>query len=520
MSKSISIPKLPEMKSALQDALSKLDLGVDVVEVGTVISVGDGVAQVQGLSNAFFHEMVEFECGGYGLIMNLQRHVVGVVLFCEDSKVNEGETVKRTKKLLEVPVGKSLLGRVVNSLGEPLDGRGAIRSEHRSPIELGAPGIVDRESVSEPMHTGIKAVDTLIPIGKGQRELIIGDRQTGKTSIVVDAILNQKRLHDKGDDKNSVFCVYVALGQKNSSVARTVKMLEEKGALSYTVVVVASPSDPVPFQFLAPYAGCAMGEYFRDRGQHALVVYDDLSKHAVAYRQISLLLRRPPGREAYPGDVFYIHSRLLERAAKMSKEKGGGSLTALPIIETQAGDVSAYIPTNVISITDGQIFLETDLFNQGQKPAVNLGLSVSRVGSAAQQKSMKAVAGSTKLDLAQYRELEAFSQFSSDVDESTKKILAKGAKLSHMLRQRNTHLLTPEEQVALFFAANEGYLEGIKLEEIGHFEREFLIYLGSKESELMEKIGKTGDLTEEDKKSLRGTLDSFLEKFHVSTEKS
>lgn len=520
MSKARSIPKLSEMKSALSDALSKVDLGVDIAEVGNVISVGDGVAQVQGLRDAFFGEMVQFECGAYGLVMNLQHHLVGVVLFCNDSEVNEGETVKRTKQLLKVPVGEALLGRVVDALGRPVDGKGSIESNDKSLVELAAPGIIDRESVSEPMHTGIKTLDALVPIGRGQRELIIGDRQTGKTSVAIDAILNQKREHEKGNGDNAVFCIYVALGQKKSSVAKTIKMLEEKGALAYTIVVVAPPSDVVPFQFLAPYTGCAMAEYFRDRGKHALIVYDDLSKHAVAYRQISLLLRKPPGREAYPGDVFYIHSRLLERAAKMSKEKGGGSLTALPIIETQAGDVSAYIPTNVISITDGQIFLESGLFNQGQRPAVSLGLSVSRVGSAAQQKSMKKVAGSAKLDLAQYRELEAFSQFSSDVDETTKKILSKGAKLSRMLRQRNTYLLAPEEQVVLFFAANQDYLDKVELEDVEHFEKELLTYLGSKESKLMKEIGEDGDLSEENKELLSTALDSFLKEFHVSATKS
>ena len=419
--------KASEISSIIRDQINNFESQADISEVGTVLKVGDGVAQVYGLDNVQAGEMVEFTGGVQGMALNLEEDNVGIVIFGDDRGIKEGDTVKRTQKIVEVPVGKGLLGRVVDALGNPIDGKGPIQSSESSRIEVKAPGIIPRQSVSEPMQTGLKALDSLVPVGRGQRELIIGDRQTGKTAVAIDTIINQKEINQSDDESKKLYCIYVAIGQKRSTVAQVVKTLEENGAMEYTIVVAASASDPAPLQFLAPYAGCSMGEFFRDNGMHGLIVYDDLSKQAVAYRQMSLLLRRPPGREAFPGDVFYLHSRLLERAAKMNDENGGGSLTALPVIETQAGDVSAFIPTNVISITDGQIFLETELFFSGIRPAINVGLSVSRVGSAAQTKAMKKVAGKIKLELAQYREMAAFSQFASDLDASTKQLLARGA---------------------------------------------------------------------------------------------
>ena len=422
--------KASEISSIIRDQINNFESQADISEVGTVLKVGDGVAQVYGLDNVQAGEMVEFTGGVQGMALNLEEDNVGIVIFGDDRGIKEGDTVKRTQKIVEVPVGKGLLGRVVDALGNPIDGKGPIQSSESSRIEVKAPGIIPRQSVSEPMQTGLKALDSLVPVGRGQRELIIGDRQTGKTAVAIDTIINQKEINQSDDESKKLYCIYVAIGQKRSTVAQVVKTLEENGAMEYTIVVAASASDPAPLQFLAPYAGCSMGEFFRDNGMHGLIVYDDLSKQAVAYRQMSLLLRRPPGREAFPGDVFYLHSRLLERAAKMNDENGGGSLTALPVIETQAGDVSAFIPTNVISITDGQIFLETELFFSGIRPAINVGLSVSRVGSAAQTKAMKKVAGKIKLELAQYREMAAFSQFASDLDASTKQLLARGERLS------------------------------------------------------------------------------------------
>ena len=425
--------KASEISSIIRDQINNFESQADISEVGTVLKVGDGVAQVYGLDNVQAGEMVEFTGGVQGMALNLEEDNVGIVIFGDDRGIKEGDTVKRTQKIVEVPVGKGLLGRVVDALGNPIDGKGPIQSSESSRIEVKAPGIIPRQSVSEPMQTGLKALDSLVPVGRGQRELIIGDRQTGKTAVAIDTIINQKEINQSDDESKKLYCIYVAIGQKRSTVAQVVKTLEENGAMEYTIVVAASASDPAPLQFLAPYAGCSMGEFFRDNGMHGLIVYDDLSKQAVAYRQMSLLLRRPPGREAFPGDVFYLHSRLLERAAKMNDENGGGSLTALPVIETQAGDVSAFIPTNVISITDGQIFLETELFFSGIRPAINVGLSVSRVGSAAQTKAMKKVAGKIKLELAQYREMAAFSQFASDLDASTKQLLARGERLTELL---------------------------------------------------------------------------------------
>ena len=427
--------KASEISSIIRDQINNFESQADISEVGTVLKVGDGVAQVYGLDNVQAGEMVEFTGGVQGMALNLEEDNVGIVIFGDDRGIKEGDTVKRTQKIVEVPVGKGLLGRVVDALGNPIDGKGPIQSSESSRIEVKAPGIIPRQSVSEPMQTGLKALDSLVPIGRGQRELIIGDRQTGKTAVAIDTIINQKEINQSDDESKKLYCIYVAIGQKRSTVAQVVKTLEENGAMEYTIVVAASASDPAPLQFLAPYAGCSMGEFFRDNGMHGLIVYDDLSKQAVAYRQMSLLLRRPPGREAFPGDVFYLHSRLLERAAKMNDENGGGSLTALPVIETQAGDVSAFIPTNVISITDGKIFLETELFFSGIRPAINVGLSVSRVGSAAQTKAMKKVAGKIKLELAQYREMAAFSQFASDLDASTKQLLARGERLTELLKQ-------------------------------------------------------------------------------------
>ena len=440
-----------EISAILKDQIANFDAGSDVSEIGQVLSVGDGVARVYGLDNVQAGEMVEFPGGIKGMTLNLETDNVGIVIFGDDRDIKEGDTVKRTGDIVDVPVGKGLLGRVVDALGNPIDGAGPVESTERRLVEVKAPGIIPRESVSEPMQTGLKALDSLVPVGRGQRELIIGDRQTGKTAVAIDTILNQKTINDSGDESKKLYCIYVAIGQKRSTVAQVVKTLQDSGAMDYTVVVAASASEPAPLQFLAPYVGCAIGEYFRDNGMHAVIIYDDLSKQAVAYRQMSLLLRRPPGREAYPGDVFYVHSRLLERAAKMNEENGGGSLTALPVIETQANDVSAYIPTNVISITDGQIFLETDLFYKGVRPAINVGLSVSRVGSAAQAKAMKKVAGTIKLELAQYREMEAFSQFASDLDQVTQRLLARGERLTELLKQPQYSPMSVEDQVIAIF---------------------------------------------------------------------
>ena len=446
-----------EVTKLLKDQIKNFGEKAEVSEIGKVLSVGDGIARVYGLDNVQAGEMVEFEDGSKGMALNLENDNVGVVIFGDDRNIKEGDTIKRTNAIVDVPVGKELLGRVVDGLGVPIDGKGPLSAKTRKRVEVKAPGIIPRQSVNEPMQTGLKSIDSLIPIGRGQRELIIGDRQTGKTAVAIDAIINQKKINESSDEKKKLYCVYVAIGQKRSTVAQITKTLEEAGALKYTTIVAATASDSAPLQFLAPYTGCTIGEFFRDNGMHALIVYDDLSKQAVAYRQMSLLLRRPPGREAYPGDVFYLHSRLLERAAKLNEKSGGGSLTALPIIETQAGDVSAYIPTNVISITDGQIFLETELFNQGVRPAVNVGLSVSRVGSAAQTKAMKKVAGSIKLELAQYREMAAFAQFGSDLDASTQQLLNRGAKLTELLKQDQYSPMTVAEQVISVFTGVKGY---------------------------------------------------------------
>ena len=459
-----------EISSILKEQIEKYSLDTKVEEIGKVLSVGDGIARVYGLEEVSAGEMVEFDDKTLGMALNLEEDNVGVVIFGDDRNIKEGDTVKRTGRIVDTAVGMELLGRVVDGLGNDIDGKGKIKAKERSMVDVKAPGIIPRESVSEPMQTGLKAIDALVPVGRGQRELIIGDRQTGKTAVAIDTIINQKTINKEKKDDQKLFCIYVSIGQKRSTVAQIVRTLEEQGALEYTVVVAATASDPAPLQYLAPYTGCAIGEWFRDNGKHALIIYDDLSKQAVAYRQMSLLLRRPPGREAYPGDVFYLHSRLLERAAKLNKENGSGSLTALPIIETQAGDVSAYIPTNVISITDGQIFLETDLFYQGIRPAINVGLSVSRVGSAAQVKAMKQVAGSIKLELAQYREMAAFAQFGSDLDTSTQKLLNRGAKLTELLKQGQYQPLPVEEQVIIIFAGVNGYLDDIHKDQVEGFE--------------------------------------------------
>jgi len=463
-----------EISDILKSHISGINDGAALTEVGRVVSVGDGIATIYGLENVQAGEMVEFEDGTTGMALNLNTDSVGVVIFGDDRAIKEGSSVKRSGAIVDVPVGEELLGRVVDPLGNPIDGKGPIKSKERRRVELKAPGIISRKSVHEPVQTGIKSIDALVPVGRGQRELIIGDRQTGKTAIAIDTILNQKAINEGSDASKKLFCVYVAIGQKRSTVAQVVKKLEETGAMKYTIVVASTASEAAPLQYLAPYAGCAMGEWFRDNGKHALIIYDDLSKQAVAYRQMSLLLRRPPGREAYPGDVFYVHSRLLERAAKMSDDAGAGSLTALPVIETQAGDVSAYIPTNVISITDGQIFLETELFYKGVRPAVNVGLSVSRVGSAAQVKAMKQVAGSIKLELAQYREMEAFAQFGSDLDAATQKLLARGARLTELLKQPQYSPLQMEEQVCVLYAGTKGYLDDMSTALVGKFETELL----------------------------------------------
>jgi F-type H+-transporting ATPase subunit alpha len=506
--------KVSELTSLLQERIVDFESRLQATEVGRVIDVGDGVARVYGLEKVQAGEMLEFSDGTFGMALNLEEDNVGVVIFGEDRNIYEGSTIKRTGKIMECPVGKGLLGRVVDGLGNPIDGRGSLEGDiSRVRVEVKAPGIISRQSVSEPMETGLKAIDALVPIGRGQRELIIGDRQTGKTAIAIDTILNQKKVHDSGLEKDKLFCVYVSIGQKRSTVAQIVKVLEENGAMSYTIVVAATASDSAPLQFLAPYVGCAMGEYFRDNGMHALIAYDDLSKQAVAYRQMSLLLRRPPGREAYPGDVFYLHSRLLERAAKLSDAEGGGSLTALPIIETQAGDISAYIPTNVISITDGQIFLESNLFYQGVRPAINVGLSVSRVGSAAQNKSVKKVAGSVKLELAQFREMEAFSQFASDLDAATQKLLARGSRLTELLKQPQYSPVSSEKQVVLIYAGIKGYLDNIDVSKVGAFEKELIRSLNSNKPEILEVLENTKVLDDKTDASLAEFLDGFVKSF-------
>ena len=502
-----------EVTKILKEQIKKFGEKAEITEVGQVLSVGDGIARVYGLDNVQAGEMVEFSDGSKGMALNLENDNVGVVIFGDDKSIKEGDIVKRTGAIVDAPVGKELLGRVVDGLGNPIDGKGNLDKKlKRNRVEVKAPGIIPRQSVNEPVQTGLKAIDSLIPIGRGQRELIIGDRQTGKTAVAIDTIINQKEINQGGDEKKKLYCIYVAIGQKQSTVAQIVKSLEDAGAMEYTTIVSATASDPAPLQFLAPYTGCTMGEYFRDNGMHALIIYDDLSKHAVAYRQMSLLLRRPPGREAYPGDVFYLHSRLLERAAKLNDDKGGGSLTALPIIETQAGDVSAYIPTNVISITDGQIFLETELFNQGIRPAVNVGLSVSRVGSAAQTKAMKKVAGSIKLELAQYREMAAFAQFGSDLDASTQRLLNRGSKLTELLKQDQYSPMTVAQQVIAVFSGVRGYLDNVELTDIKSLEKQIYEKVKSSNPEIVENINNTGKLDEETEKKLALLIEEFKKK--------
>jgi F-type H+-transporting ATPase subunit alpha len=502
-----------EISAILRDQIKNFGQEAEVSEVGQVLSVGDGIARVYGLDNVQAGEMVEFESGVRGMTLNLESDNVGIVIFGSDREIKEGQTVKRTRAIVEVPVGKALLGRVVDALGDPIDGKGPIKADMRSRVDVKAPGIIPRKSVNEPMATGLKAIDALIPIGRGQRELIIGDRQTGKTAIALDTILNQKSLNQSNDEKIKLYCVYVAVGQKRSTVAQFVKVLEENGALDYSIIVAATASDPAPMQFLAPFAGCAMGEYFRDNGMHAVIIYDDLSKQAVAYRQMSLLLRRPPGREAYPGDVFYLHSRLLERAAKMNDDNKGGSLTALPVIETQANDVSAYIPTNVISITDGQIFLETDLFYQGIRPAVNVGLSVSRVGSAAQTKAMKKVAGRIKGELAQYREMAAFAQFGSDLDATTQRLLNRGSRLTELLKQPQFSPLKMEEQVVVIYAGVNGYLDPLPVNRVRAFEDSLLGLLRNQHSDILNTIRDSRDLDDATTAKLKGVVDNYAKTF-------
>ncbi len=510
-----------EISSILKEKIADFDLSTDMSEVGRVLSVGDGIAHVYGLDKVQLNEMVEFSNGVKGMALNLEEDGVSVVLFGSDEGIKEGDTVKRTDKIVSVPVGKALLGRVVDALGNPIDGMGSIKAEQYSNAEVKAPGIIPRKSVHEPVQTGLKAIDSLIPIGRGQRELIIGDRQTGKTSIIVDTIINQKRTNDMAkNDSEKLFCIYVAVGQKRSSVAQVVKTLRDYGAMDYTIVVAATASEAAPLQFIAPYAGTAMGEYFRDNGMHAVIFYDDLSKQATAYRQMSLLIRRPPGREAYPGDVFYLHSRLLERAAKMSEKYGSGSLTAMPVIETQAGDVSAYIPTNVISITDGQIFLETGLFYQGVRPAVNVGISVSRVGSAAQIKAMKQVAGTMKLDLAQYREMAAFAQFSADLDKSTRRLLDKGSKLTELLKQPVHEPMATEEEVASIFSGVRGYLSKIEVADIKTFEHESLKELRASHPEYLEEIREKKIISPELETKLGEFYEQFATDFLAKQEKA
>ena len=502
-----------EVSELLKTEIDNFDKGAEIAEIGQVISVGDGVARVYGLDRVGAGEMVEFANGVKGMALNLEKDNVGVVIFGSDQGIKEGEIVKRTSEIVDVPVGKGLLGRVVDGLGNPIDGKGPIEATERRVVEIKAPGIIPRKSVFEPVQTGLKAIDSLVPIGRGQRELIVGDRQTGKTAIAIDTIINQKTANEGDDESQKLYCIYVVIGQKRSTVAQVVKALEDRGAMKYSIVVAATASESAPMQFIAPYCGCAMGEYFRDNGMHALIIYDDLSKQAVAYRQMSLLLRRPPGREAYPGDVFYLHSRLLERSAKMNDENGGGSLTALPIIETQAGDVSAYIPTNVISITDGQIFLEANLFYKGIRPAINVGLSVSRVGSAAQTKAMKKVSGSIKLDLAQYREMEAFSQFSSDLDVSTQKLLVRGSRLTELLKQSQYSPLPFEEQTVSIYAGIKGYLDDLPLSNVHEFETRFLETMRKIHSDLLIEIRESKALSDNNEQRLKKILDEFKTDF-------
>ncbi|MEP9359506.1 F0F1 ATP synthase subunit alpha [Sphingomonas sp. KR3-1] len=502
-----------EISKVIKDQIANFGTEAQVSETGQVLSVGDGIARIHGLDNVQAGEMVEFANGIQGMALNLEADNVGVVIFGSDAEIKEGDTVKRTGTIVDVPVGKGLLGRVVDGLGNPIDGKGPIVAEKRSRVEVKAPGIIPRQSVSEPMQSGLKAIDALVPVGRGQRELIIGDRQTGKSAVAIDTFINQKTVNAGTDEKKKLYCVYVAVGQKRSTVAQLVKTLEENGAMEYSIVIAATASEPAPLQFLAPYTGTAMGEYFRDNGMHALIVFDDLSKQAVAYRQMSLLLRRPPGREAYPGDVFYLHSRLLERAAKMSDANGGGSLTALPIIETQAGDVSAYIPTNVISITDGQIFLETDLFFAGIRPAINVGLSVSRVGSAAQTKAMKKVSGSIKLELAQYREMAAFAQFGSDLDASTQKLLNRGARLTELLKQPQFSPLPFEEQTASIFAGTQGFLDTVAVQDVVRYEAAMLADLRANHAGILTAIRDSKDLKDDVRDQLKAALTAFAKTF-------
>ena len=502
-----------EISSILKDQIANFGNEADVSEVGQVISVGDGIARVYGLDKVQAGELVEFPDGTKGMALNLEADNVGIVIFGNDRHIREGDIVKRTGAIVDVPVGKGLLGRVVDGLGNPIDGKGPLTDVVRRRVEVKAPGIIPRKSVHEPVQTGIKAIDTLVPVGRGQRELIIGDRQTGKSTVAIDAILNQRAVNATGDESKKLYCVYVAIGQKRSTVAQLVKTLEDYGALEYSIVVAATASEPAPLQLIAPYTGCAMGEFFRDNGMHALIIYDDLSKQAVAYRQMSLLLRRPPGREAYPGDVFYLHSRLLERAAKLNDDYGAGSLTALPIIETQAGDVSAYIPTNVISITDGQIFLETELFYKGIRPAINVGLSVSRVGSAAQIKAMKQVAGKIKLELAQYREMAAFAQFASDLDPTTQKLLARGARLTELLKQPQFSPFPVQDQVVSIFAGVRGYLDAIPVNDVNRFEASMLSELRNHHADILESIRDKRELTADNEEKLKTFLAAFAKSF-------
>ena len=502
-----------EVSAILKEQIENFGKEAQVSEVGQVLSVGDGIARVYGLDKVQAGEMVEFPGGIAGMALNLETDNIGVVIFGNDRAIKEGDIVKRTEAIVDVPVGKELLGRVVDGLGNPIDGKGPIKSKTRKRVDVKAPGIIPRKSVHEPMATGLKAIDALIPVGRGQRELVIGDRQTGKTAIILDTFLNQKPAHDGKNEKDKLYCVYVAVGQKRSTVAQFVKVLEERGAMDYSIIVAATASDPAPMQYLAPFTGCAMGEYFRDNGMHALIGYDDLSKQAVAYRQMSLLLRRPPGREAYPGDVFYLHSRLLERSAKLNEDSGAGSLTALPVIETQGNDVSAFIPTNVISITDGQIFLETDLFFQGVRPAVNVGLSVSRVGSAAQVKAMKQVAGSIKGELAQYREMAAFAQFGSDLDASTQRLLNRGARLTELLKQAQFSPLKTEEQVCVLYAGVNGYLDELEVAQVSAFETGLLAYMRANHADVLKEIAEKQALEDDIAAKLKGAVDSFAKSF-------
>ncbi len=502
-----------EISKVIKDQIANFGTEAEVSETGTVLSVGDGIARIHGLDKVQAGEMVEFANGVQGMALNLEADNVGVVIFGSDAEIKEGDVVKRTGTIVDVPVGKGLLGRVVDALGNPIDGKGPIVAEKRSRVEVKAPGIIPRESVSEPVQTGLKAIDALVPVGRGQRELIIGDRQTGKTAVAIDTFINQKEANAGDDEGKKLYCVYVAVGQKRSTVAQIVKQLEENGAMEYSIVVAATASEPAPLQYLAPYTGCAMGEFFRDNGMHAVIVYDDLSKQAVAYRQMSLLLRRPPGREAYPGDVFYLHSRLLERAAKMNEENGHGSLTALPIIETQAGDVSAYIPTNVISITDGQIFLETGLFYQGIRPAINVGLSVSRVGGAAQTKAMKKVSGSMKLDLAQYREMAAFAQFGSDLDAATQKLLNRGARLTELLKQKQFSPMPFEEQTVSIYAGTNGFLDSIPVNRVNEYEAQMLDYMRREHGAVLAEIRTSKKFEGEVADKTKSALEAFAKQF-------